>query len=132
MRAMTSSLISLGQTASHSPMLVQPPKSSPLAWASATRLCRKAVAEFRRTVLAGKHEEIVKGGHGAPQGNCGQALVQAVEECGGARTQGLRQQAAPGVGRQVRAPRSEIAVRPVAEIEVYFGMGRRQAAQYFA
>src|SRR5205085_8698133 len=28
MRAITSSLISLGQTASHSPMLVQPPKSS--------------------------------------------------------------------------------------------------------
>ena len=45
-----------------------------------------------------------------------QALIQSVEEVG-RRAERLGQQAAARVGRQRRAPRAEVAVRPVAETE---------------
>ena len=83
------------------------------------RLGGKAGAELGRGVLAGHHEEIVEGGDGAAHRDAGQALVQAVEEVGAARSQRFGQHAPPHVRRQRGAPRAQIAMRPVAEIEAH-------------
>ncbi len=64
----------------------------------------EAGAEFRGGVLAGQHEQIVECGDGAPQGDARQALIQAMEEIGGARTERLGEQAPPGIGRERIGP----------------------------
>jgi len=72
----------------------------------------------------------VERGDGAPQGDSRQALIQAVEEIGCARTERLGEQAPPGIGRERSGPGAPVAVRPVAEIEARFRMGGSQAAQH--
>ena len=95
------------------------------------RLRGEARAELGRGVLAGHHEEVVKGGDGAAHRDARQALVQPVEEVGAARTKRFGQQAPPRVAGQGGAPRAQIAMRPVAEIEAHFRVRGGQADQDF-
>src|ERR1035438_10044504 len=72
MRAMTSNLISFGQTASHRPILVQLPKSSPfacatMAMARSARSCRPCGNRPRWAILAPVNNAAAALGHMATQ-----------------------------------------------------------------
>src|ERR1035437_4838077 len=73
----------------------------------------------------------MEGGDGAAHRDAWQALVQPVEKIGAAGPQRFGQHAPPGVGWQRGAPRAQIAMRPVTEIEAYFRVGAGQTHQDF-
>ena len=73
----------------------------------------------------------MEGGDGAAHRDARQALVQPVEKIGAARPQRFGQQAPPRVRWQGGAPRTEIAMRPVTEIEAYLRVRAGQAHEDF-
>ena len=95
------------------------------------RLGGEARAELGRGVFAGHHEEVVEGGDGAAHRDARQALIQPVEEIGAARTKRFGQHAPTCVSRQCGAARTQIAMRPVTEIEAYFRVGAGETREDF-
>ncbi len=88
-------------------------------------------AELGGGIVAAEYEQIVEGGNCAAVVNRFDALVQAMEEIGGAGPV-VPQETPAAVRRQIQREGRKKPVRPVAIEEFRFRMTRREAIQNFA
>ena len=92
------------------------------------RLRGEARAKVGRRIFPRHHKEVVERCH-RPPGLVVHALVQRMEDVG---SWSAAQQSPMGIARQCLPQRTQEPVRPVIEVELFFGMRLRQSKQNLA